>query len=149
MSDRPCALAPFAEDGGNCAKWGLPFHQRCYACRMRAIDALGAVCERWAQQYFGAIEMLMKKLAPVAEAYGRTASGRPINDELVGTLVARAERGYSTGQVGRPRLGTGVAKVESVRLDPELRAALHEAARLQERTPSEIIRDALNQYLGD
>ena len=64
-------------------------------------------------------------------SYGHTKSGVPITDEMVGQLAEEAERGYDTdaliarrGKRGRPRLGTEPSSVESVRLDPELKARL-------------------------
>ena len=45
------------------------------------------------------------------KTHGKTASGKPITDDLV-------------KQLGRPVMGSGPAGVESVRLDPELRDAL-------------------------
>jgi uncharacterized protein (DUF4415 family) len=56
-------------------------------------------------------------------------------------LVARR------GKRGRPSLGSAPASVESVRLDPELRDQLAERAKADQTTPSEIIRQALRDYL--
>lgn len=44
-------------------------------------------------------------------------------------------------------MGSAAASVESVRLDPELSAALHERAEHEGRTNSDLIRDALRNYL--
>lgn len=42
---------------------------------------------------------------------------------------------------------SSAASVESVRLDPDLRAALRERARRAGRTSSDVIRAALRKYL--
>jgi hypothetical protein len=85
---------------------------------------------------------------------GHTASGRPITDDDVQALVAEAEAGYDVdaliarrGKRGRPTLGSSPASVESVRLDPELRAQLVERAEQTGTTPSEVIREALRRFL--
>jgi hypothetical protein len=88
------------------------------------------------------------------KTYGKTASGTPITDEVVAELAEKAEAGYDVDEmlrrrkVGRPPMGSGVASVESVRLDPELRDALAERARDDGETTSSVIRKALRRYLG-
>jgi hypothetical protein len=84
----------------------------------------------------------------------RTASGRTITDSEIDRLAVEAEAGYDVdalitrrGKRGRPTLGTAAASVESVRLDPELRAQLLERASSEGTTPSELIREALRRYL--
>ena len=84
--------------------------------------------------------------------YGKTASGKPITDELVDTLAQRAEAGYDVEETlarrgGRPPIGSAAASVESVRLDPELREALARRARRDHETTSSVIRKALRKYL--
>jgi hypothetical protein len=86
------------------------------------------------------------------KAYGRTASGVPITDELVSELAERAESGYSVeGTIrrrgGRPPIGSAAASVESVRLEPELRLALARRAEHDHETTSSVIRKALRRYL--
>jgi hypothetical protein len=86
------------------------------------------------------------------KSYGRTATGKPITEELVETLAARGEHGFDPEEIlrrrgGRPTMGSSAASVESVRLDPELREALRERAEHEGRTNSELIRDALRRYL--
>jgi hypothetical protein len=88
------------------------------------------------------------------KTYGKTASGAPITDELVAELAEKAEAGYevdemlSRRKVGRPPMGSGVASVESVRLDPELRDELAKRAQRDHETTSSVIRKALRKYLG-
>ena len=60
--------------------------------------------------------------------YGRTASGKPISDDIVEQLADKAEAGY--------RSAPPPARVESVRLDPE-----------DHETTSSVIRKALRKYL--
>jgi hypothetical protein len=64
--------------------------------------------------------------------------------------VAEAEEGYDVAelpQLGRPRLGPGASTVVPVRLDPELMAALKLRAESTHQSRSEIIRDALRDFL--
>ena len=88
------------------------------------------------------------------KTYGKTAGGAPITDELVAELAEKAGAGFDVDEmlrrrkVGRPPMGSGVASVESVRLDPELREALTERARSDHETTSSVIRKALRKYLG-
>ena len=85
---------------------------------------------------------------------GKTASGVPITEELIEKLVREAEAGYDVDERfwrrrrGRPPMGSGPAKVESVRLDPELRDALAERAKSDHEATSSVIRKALRQYLA-
>ncbi len=84
--------------------------------------------------------------------HGRTASGVPITDELVGELAEKAEAGYDVETMlrrrgGRPPIGSAAASVESVRLEPELRQALARRAKRDHETTSSAIRKALREYL--
>jgi hypothetical protein len=84
--------------------------------------------------------------------YGRTPDGTLITEELVEQLSREAEAGYDVDQIlerrrGRPRMGSGPATVESVRLDPELREALGRRAKKDGESSSSIIRKALRLYL--
>ncbi|MFQ5426873.1 MAG: CopG family transcriptional regulator [Gaiellales bacterium] len=84
--------------------------------------------------------------------HGKTASGKPITDELVAELAEQAEKGYDVDEVlhrrgGRPPMGSAAASVESVRLDPELREALLRRAQRDHETVSSVIRKALRKYL--
>lgn len=83
---------------------------------------------------------------------GKTASGKPITDELVEGLSKKAETGYDVEETlrrrpGRPAIGSAPASVESVRLEPELRDALSQRAKRDRETTSSIIRKALRRYL--
>ena len=88
--------------------------------------------------------------------YGRTKSGAPITDEMIETLAEEAEQGYAPGQLrgrrrgpGRPPLGEAAKSVESVRLDPALRAEAARRAAQDGITVSEVIRRALHAYLRE
>ena len=85
---------------------------------------------------------------------GRTNSGNLVTDELIEQLAAEAERGYDVdeliarrGNRGRPRLGSEPSTVESVRLDPELKALLIRRAEDEGVPVSEVIREALRHHL--
>ena len=86
--------------------------------------------------------------------YGHTEHGEPITDKMIDQLAAEAERGYQPGQLkgrrrgpGRPPLGVAAKSVESVRLEPALRAATAQRATAEGVTVSEVIRRALREYL--
>jgi hypothetical protein len=86
------------------------------------------------------------------KAHGKTASGKPITEELVEELAHKAEAGYDVDETlrrrgGRPPIGSAPASVESVRLDPELRQALAQRAEQDRETTSSVIRKALRKYL--
>lgn len=89
---------------------------------------------------------------PKKKTHGKTASGKPITDEMVKKLAKKAEAGYDVDETlrrrpGRPAIGSAPAAVESVRLEPELREALTKRAERDEETTSSVIRRALRQYL--
>lgn len=86
--------------------------------------------------------------------YGTTASGEPIDDDLIEQLADEAEAGYDVdemisrrGKRGRPRLGSAPSTVESVRLDPELKDLLARRAQREGVPVSEVIREALRHHL--
>lgn len=86
------------------------------------------------------------------KTYGRTPDGTLITEELVEQLSREAEAGYDVDSIlerrrGRPRMGSGPATVESVRLDPELRDALGRRAQRDGESTSSVIRKALRLYL--
>jgi hypothetical protein len=86
--------------------------------------------------------------------YGHTKSGRPVDDDLIEQLATEAEAGYDPheiisrrGKRGRPRLGAAPSTVESVRLDPDLKARLAKRAQDEGVAVSEVIREALRHHL--
>ncbi len=87
------------------------------------------------------------------KTYGKTASGKPITDDLIEKLAEKAQSGYDVEETlqrrpGRPSIGSGPARVESVRLDPELRSALERRAKKDHEATSAVIRKALREYLA-
>jgi hypothetical protein len=66
-------------------------------------------------------------------------------------MAAEAVADYDLSKLrprgGRLPMGSGPAQVVPVRLDPELRAAVAARASADDTTTSEIIREALRQYL--
>jgi len=85
--------------------------------------------------------------------YGHTKSGEPITDRMIEQLEEEAEHGYEPGQLrsrrgpGRPPMGEAAKVVDSVRLEPALRAAAAQRAEEEGTTLSEVIRRALREYL--
>ena len=86
--------------------------------------------------------------------YGRTKSGKAIDDKMIEELADEAERGYERGELrdkprgrGRPPLGDAAKTVESVRLDPDLRDETAQRAAAEGVSVSEIVRRALRHYL--
>jgi hypothetical protein len=86
--------------------------------------------------------------------HGHSRSGTPITDETIAQLADEAEQGYDVDTLvarrakrGRPRLGTEPSSVESVRLDPELKALLVRRAEDEGVPVSEVIREALREHL--
>lgn len=85
--------------------------------------------------------------------HGKTVGGEPITDQLIEKLAAEAEAGYDVEEIvrrrpGRPSIGSAPARVESVRLDPELREALADRADREGAPTSAVIREALRLYLS-
>lgn len=84
-------------------------------------------------------------------SYG-TVDGVEITEEVIARMVANAEAGFPgltpRRRVGRPAMGEGAARTVSVRLDPDLDAALQERAVTTGQNPSHVIRDALRAYLA-
>jgi predicted HicB family RNase H-like nuclease len=78
--------------------------------------------------------------------------GQQITQSDIERMANEAERGYGDAQLrrtgrGRPSLGDGPARAVQVRLDPQLHAALEQRAKADHKTPSEIVREALHEYL--
>ncbi len=85
--------------------------------------------------------------------HGAQADGTPITDVSVEAMADEAERGYDVEEIlrrrspGRPAMGSAASSVESVRLDPELKRDLLLRAAAEQTSVSEIIRNAVRQYL--
>jgi predicted transcriptional regulator len=90
----------------------------------------------------------------MTDAPRRSKSAKKLSDADIESYAAEAEAGYDVdeligrrGKRGRPTLGSGPASVESVRLDPEMREALATRAEAEGTSTSEVIRQALREYL--
>lgn len=88
------------------------------------------------------------------QTYGHTKTGKPIDDDLIEHLADEAVAGYDVDEIlarrgkrGRPRLGSAPSTVESVRLDPDLKALVARRAEADGVSVSEVIRDALRHHL--
>ncbi|CAB4708278.1 unannotated protein [freshwater metagenome] len=90
---------------------------------------------------------MTKKSSPIV---GRSRD-QAVTEADIELMNAEAEVGYDVtvakSRGGRPTIGSGPATVVPVRLDPELRAALDARASADHRTASEVIREALRQFL--
>lgn len=89
-----------------------------------------------------------------AEHHGRTKSGAPLTDEMIEELADETEAGSDVDEIlgrrgrrGRAALGSGPSTVESVRLDPDLKARLAQRAEDEGVPASEVIREALRRHL--
>ena len=79
-----------------------------------------------------------------------TVAGQPVTDQQIEEWADEAEAGYDVTALtkrGRPRLGSAVAQVATLRLDPDLDAALNERAERDNTTRSSVMRDALRSWL--
>ena len=83
----------------------------------------------------------------------RTRDGRVLTDEEIEQLATEvAETDYDVEQLrtrrrGRRPMGSGPADVVSVRIDPELRAAIEARAKKDHATVGEVIREAICRFL--
>lgn len=83
----------------------------------------------------------------------RLASGGELTPELEKEIADEAERGYDLSKaravyVGRPSLsGNGTSPKMSFRITPELYMALERRAAEDDRTVSEVAREAIARYV--
>jgi hypothetical protein len=83
--------------------------------------------------------------------YGTHKDGTPVTEAEVQAWTDEAERGYDIPALrkrGRPALGDGPSAVVPVRLDDALEAALEARAGAEQVSRSEVIREALREYLA-
>ncbi len=82
----------------------------------------------------------------------RTKTGRVLNEVDIAALADEAERGYDVEHLpkrsGRPRLGSAPAVVVPVRFHADLHQAAKALADSERTSLSELVRDALRDYLG-
>ena len=85
------------------------------------------------------------------KSYGRTKAGVELTEDVLERMAKEAEDGLDITKLrrrpGRPAMGSGPAESLPVRLDPELRKALDERAAAENRTASDVVREALRQFL--
>ncbi len=83
----------------------------------------------------------------------RTMAGRVLDDKDLESISNEVESAtYDVEDLkgrrrGRPTMGSGPADVVPVRLDPELRDALQAHAVAEHTTASDVIRQALKDFL--
>ncbi len=82
----------------------------------------------------------------------RTKTGRVLTDADIAALGDEAERGYDVERLarrpGRPRMGSAPAVLVPVRLHADLHNAAKAFAAAQNTSISEVVRDALRNYLA-
>ena len=84
---------------------------------------------------------------------GTKGAGSPVTDEVVETWGDEAESGNDVAELrrerqgGRPTMGAAPAVVASVRLEPELKRELMLRAAQDGTSMSEVIRQALRDYV--
>ncbi len=82
---------------------------------------------------------------------GRTEAGVELTDDVPNRMAQEAEAGLDLSRLrrrpGRPAMGSGPADTLPVRLDPELREAVDARAKTDHTTASDVVREALRQYL--
>jgi hypothetical protein len=85
------------------------------------------------------------------KTYGRTKAGVELTEEVLQQMAEEAEAGLEITKLrrrpGRPSMGSGPADTFPVRLEPELRKAVDDRAAKDHTTASDIIREALREYL--
>ena len=88
---------------------------------------------------------------PDKTSHGRTKAGVELTDEVLERMAKEAEDGLDITKLrrrpGRPAMGSGPAESFPVRLDPELRRALDERAAADHRSASDVVREALREFL--
>ncbi len=81
----------------------------------------------------------------------RTKTGRVLTDADVQALADEAERGYEVDELvkkpGRPRIGSAPAVVVPVRLHAGMHGAVKALAEAEQTSVSELVREALRDYL--
>jgi hypothetical protein len=95
----------------------------------------------------------MAKVKKDEEKTWKTESGQVITEEIAEQLADEAERGYDLSElrreyVGRPSLGeNGISPRISFRASQELLANAQRRADAEERSLSDLAREALERYL--
>lgn len=93
-------------------------------------------------------------MAKVTHRNPKTKSGTEITPEIADALAAEAERGYDLSKakrrpVGRPSLaGRGASPRVSFRTTPELYRAVQNRAKEEDRSVSDLAREAVTQFVS-
>ncbi len=79
-------------------------------------------------------------------------NGVPVTEDMIQAWADEAEAGYAPHQLhsprrGRPSMGSAPAAPLSVRFDKELLDLVKQNANQRHVTPSEVVREAVRQYL--
>ena len=87
-----------------------------------------------------------------AGARAMTSRGVKLTPAAIARLADEAEVGYSPRELrrvrGRPPLGDAPSQTVQARLDPKVFRALGRRARSMRVTPSEVVRQALAEFLA-
>jgi Arc/MetJ-type ribon-helix-helix transcriptional regulator len=79
-------------------------------------------------------------------------NGRPVSDAEIESWSDAAASGYPTSKLrkrGRPRMGSEVAEVTTIRMEPELARSLDARVKQEHSTRSDVLRTALRSWLAD
>ena len=83
--------------------------------------------------------------------YRRSNGGVELTEEVLQQMAKEAEAGLDPSKLrrrpGRPSMGSGPAGTFPVRLEPELRKAVDDRAAKDRTTASDVVREALREYL--
>lgn len=83
----------------------------------------------------------------------KSKTGRTLTDDELDTIAVEVEvadydvQGLGSRRWGRPAMGSSPADVVTVRIDPELRAAIEAHVKANHLTTSELIREAIRRFL--
>ena len=90
-------------------------------------------------------------MAEDKRTYGHSKTGVELTDNVLQQMAEEAEAGLDVTKLrrrpGRPSMGSGPAETLPVRLEPELRRAVDDRAAKDHTTASDIVREALREYL--
>ena len=90
-------------------------------------------------------------MAEENKTYGHSKAGVELTDGVLQQMAEEAEAGLDVTKLrrrpGRRSMGSGPAETLPVRLEPELRRAVDDRAAKDHTTASDIVREALREYL--
>src|ERR1039457_3194585 len=101
----------------------------------------------------GLMDSYSDRRQEMADTAHGTSGGIELTEALIERLATEAKEGYDTAPLrprtrrrGRPPIGSEAAALFQVRLEPELREALAQAADGERTSPNGPARDALRSY---